>query len=312
MMNDNLLQELELLKRPTNSSPNSGRDSTKFEDHSPFDKLVSSALDNNESDSSSPYHEDDSPRRVGEKRPFQCEYQGCYKTFTKLSRLKRHKIIHNENRERYYCNKDGCAKSYGTKYDLVAHQKKKHGNGTKRYRCNFTSCEISFEDKEELFQHKIQHMRSGKFNICHLVFSLSGTLSKKRAQIVKIIEDNRSSVSPSVTQRVTHLISTAADVAAESTQVKEAKKRGVFIVNENFLFQSIEKGHKLDEEDFSLINHFNFSKIRRLAPNDTNTQNGSPQESRSPSNHEESNFHHCSHHKSSLFALAASSSTIIE
>jgi len=195
---------------------------------------------------------------------------------------------------------------WGTKYDLVAHQKKKHGNGTKRYRCNFTNCEISFEDKEELFQHKIQHMRSGKFNICHLVFSLSGTLSKKRAQIVKIIEDNRSSVSPSVTQKVTHLISTAADVSAESTQVKEAKKRGVFIVNENFLFQSIEKGYKLDEEDFSLINHFNFSKIRR-----TNTQNGLEEFRSQSSNHEESNFHHCSHQKSSLFALAASS-TIIE
>src|SRR4051794_17762662 len=57
------------------------------------------------------------------RRPFRCGVDGCTKSFTKASRLKRHRVTHDANRQRFYCNKDDCNRSYGTKYDLLAHQK---------------------------------------------------------------------------------------------------------------------------------------------------------------------------------------------
>jgi len=196
-----------------------------------------------------------------EKRPYKCTYDGCNKSFAKSSRLKRHSVTHNENRERFYCTKEDCNRSYGTKYDLVAHQKQKHSKDSKPYKCNFGSCEATFESKKMLDRHKLEHMKEGDYEFSHLVFSISGTLSKKRVEFVKLIHEHGAQFVSSVTHKVTHLISTPSDVSAESSQVKEAKKRGVFIVSEDFVFRSIELGRKADEAEFTLSDHIDFTKL---------------------------------------------------
>jgi hypothetical protein len=137
-----------------------------------------------------------------EKRPYKCTYDGCNKSFAKSSRLKRHSVTHNENRERFYCTKEDCNRSYGTKYDLVAHQKQKHSKDSKPYKCNFGSCEATFESKKMLDRHKLEHMKEGDYEFSHLVFSISGTLSKKRVEFVKLIHEHGAQFVSSVTHKV--------------------------------------------------------------------------------------------------------------
>ncbi len=68
-------------------------------------------------------------------------------------------------------------------------------------------------------------------------------------------------VASSVTQKVTHYICTPAEVAAETAQVKEAKKKGIFILSEHFIERSCAEGKKADEAEFSLSDHINFEKV---------------------------------------------------
>lgn len=84
------------------------------------------------------------------------------------------------------------------------------------------------------------------------VFALSGTLTKTRDEISTLIEENGGTVASSVTKKVTHLITTEEDFAAASNKVETAKKNGIFIVNEDWLHDSIKDGSAKDEKKYSL------------------------------------------------------------
>lgn len=61
-------------------------------------------------------------RKQKENRIFKCEIENCDKEFVKQSKLKRHLLTHQKNRQKFICDRDDCKKAYLTKYDLVAHQ----------------------------------------------------------------------------------------------------------------------------------------------------------------------------------------------
>lgn len=233
-----------------------------------FQRLISSPISLlNERETSTSINEsivyEDKRDNKSNKRPHQCTFEGCQKSFAKASRLKRHKITHDEHRERFYCHMDNCNRSYGTKYDLVAHQKQKHNIAIKSYRCTFDNCEENFENRKSLEEHKLLH-KKGCFTFAQLVFSFSGTFSVKRPELISKIIQAGAQVLPSVTHKVTHLVSTQADVAVETQQVKEARKRGVYIVSEEFVHRSIEEGKKQDESQYSLSDHIDFARLNQV------------------------------------------------
>eukprot|EP01119_Soliformovum_irregulare_P002462 TRINITY_DN12707_c0_g1_i1.p1 TRINITY_DN12707_c0_g1~~TRINITY_DN12707_c0_g1_i1.p1 ORF type:complete len:466 (-),score=71.59 TRINITY_DN12707_c0_g1_i1:64-1413(-) len=165
----------------------------------------------------------------GEKRPFACPMEDCGKAFSKLSRLKRHKVTHDDNRVRFYCAHPGCLRSYGTKYDLSAHEKQKHQDAIS------TPSEQASESKPKPKRSKKDFRR--------LVFSLSEELDDRK-DLIKLISQNGAQILPAVDGKVTHLISTARDLLSESPQVKEAKNRKIFIVSEEFISDCLSSGSR--------------------------------------------------------------------
>eukprot|EP00027_Filamoeba_sp_ATCC50430_P013404 CAMPEP_0168567914 /NCGR_PEP_ID=MMETSP0413-20121227/15279_1 /TAXON_ID=136452 /ORGANISM="Filamoeba nolandi, Strain NC-AS-23-1" /LENGTH=65 /DNA_ID=CAMNT_0008600177 /DNA_START=402 /DNA_END=596 /DNA_ORIENTATION=+ len=65
-----------------------------------------------------------------------------------------------------------------------------------------------------------------------------------------MVTDRGGQVQGTVTHKVTHLISTPEDVASDSNQVKLAKKRGIFVVSEQFLLMCLKTGKKVAEKEY--------------------------------------------------------------
>jgi len=67
------------------------------------------------------------------------------------------------------------------------------------------------------------------------VFSIIGTLSKTRAQVESLIKSNGGSVASTLTNKVTHLITTTAEYNSSSMKVVQAQGKGIPIVSEHYL-----------------------------------------------------------------------------
>jgi len=85
-----------------------------------------------------------------------------------------------------------------------------------------------------------------------VVFSLDGELSKTPDELEKLIEAHGGSVTKTITAKVTHLITTDDDFEKPSAKVKSATTKGITILNENFIHDSIAKGEKAEEENYNI------------------------------------------------------------
>lgn len=79
-----------------------------------------------------------------------------------------------------------------------------------------------------------------------LTIAISGTLSKPRPDIEKLITSNGGTFSSSVTKKVTHLI--VADPTATTTKIEKARRDGTKIVSEEWLTCAIE-GEEAEESE---------------------------------------------------------------
>eukprot|EP01100_Stratorugosa_tubuloviscum_P000946 TRINITY_DN120_c0_g2_i1.p1 TRINITY_DN120_c0_g2~~TRINITY_DN120_c0_g2_i1.p1 ORF type:complete len:768 (-),score=314.89 TRINITY_DN120_c0_g2_i1:36-2339(-) len=85
-----------------------------------------------------------------------------------------------------------------------------------------------------------------------IVFVLSGTMSQPRKKIESLIKQNGGQISSSVTNKTTHLLTTASDFALNQAKVQAAKSKGIPIVVEEFLHESAKQNKLLDTTNFDL------------------------------------------------------------
>ena len=85
-----------------------------------------------------------------------------------------------------------------------------------------------------------------------VAFCISGTLSMKRADFVKLISDNGGSVAGSVTKAVQYLITTEEEASNPTTKVTAAQNNSIPLVSEDFIVESVKEGKLLDPNDYSV------------------------------------------------------------
>ncbi len=87
-------------------------------------------------------------------RAFECQYEGCSKTYLRESHLKHHvKSVHTKIRD-YKCTWEGCDKSFMTGTRLKNHLARHEGH--ERFRCRgFGDCNQTFRKKDTLQRHVI-------------------------------------------------------------------------------------------------------------------------------------------------------------
>eukprot|EP01104_Vermistella_antarctica_P017285 TRINITY_DN60_c1_g1_i3.p2 TRINITY_DN60_c1_g1~~TRINITY_DN60_c1_g1_i3.p2 ORF type:complete len:183 (-),score=67.70 TRINITY_DN60_c1_g1_i3:343-837(-) len=83
------------------------------------------------------------------------------------------------------------------------------------------------------------------------VFCLSGTLTEGRAKVTKTINQNGGDVASTVNAKVTHLVTTPAEVAANTKKVITAQTKGTPIVAEGFL-RDLLAGKRANVSKYSL------------------------------------------------------------
>ena len=79
------------------------------------------------------------------------------------------------------------------------------------------------------------------------VVCISGTLSKGRALIEADIKAHGGKVAGSITKQCTHLVTTPAEFAGQTTKVKDALAKDVPLVTEDWLDASVAKGALADD-----------------------------------------------------------------
>jgi len=91
------------------------------------------------------------------KKPkrYACSYPECGRLFADSSNRKKHERTHDVNRERFYCNVQGCTKSYSTKTDLNIHMKAHKGEFP--HKCTYPNCGKVFVRLSELYAHERSH-----------------------------------------------------------------------------------------------------------------------------------------------------------
>jgi len=89
-----------------------------------------------------------------------------------------------------------------------------------------------------------------------IVFTLLGSSFKKtdtQAKLKELIEENSGQVLSSISAKVTHLITTPEDTTnATSQKVIQAVDKNIFILNEDFIHDSITASKKEDENKYKL------------------------------------------------------------
>lgn len=84
-----------------------------------------------------------------------------------------------------------------------------------------------------------------------MTFDVSGKMEGyNRTEFTKLIRDNGGRVAGSVTRAVRYLISTKEDIASNSAKVKIAVKRGVPLISQKFITDSISMGTCLNPNDY--------------------------------------------------------------
>jgi len=79
-----------------------------------------------------------------------------------------------------------------------------------------------------------------------MTFAFSGTFSKKREDLIKIINKNGGACATSITKAVTHVL--VADLEGSSQKITKAKEDGKKIVGESFLSKVQSKQTKKEEK----------------------------------------------------------------
>jgi len=81
----------------------------------------------------------------------------CQGQFKSRMSLKRHMLLHNENRAIFICGVDGCNKSFSTVGNRRGHIKTAHDGIVVKYPCDKEGCDRSFWHKHLLRKHLLLH-----------------------------------------------------------------------------------------------------------------------------------------------------------
>jgi len=112
-------------------------------------------------------------KKLHDEPSFECTYEGCNKIFANISRMKKHRVIHQDEKE-YICPK--CGKPFAYKHRLKEHLERHEG--IKRHHCD--QCEKSFYDKDHLKRHIRTHTGEKPYacDICGKTYAQSNDLKK--------------------------------------------------------------------------------------------------------------------------------------
>lgn len=112
-----------------------------------------------------------------------------------------------------------------------------------------------------------KNKRDGVFH--GLYFTLSGTLTLKRADFEKLIESYGGNILASVSRRVSYMVTSPEDAAILTAKVRRAQELQVTVVSEQFIHDSISAQHLPDPEPYKLnlaaVGHSS-SKMRGRPP----------------------------------------------
>lgn len=100
--------------------------------------------------------EEDGPRSVGVKssKRYDCNYQGCERSYTSESGLRTHIMTH-KGEFPYKCQYQNCDKAFLTSYRLKVHVRVH--TGEKPYQCETKGCKKRFNNRYRLNAHKRIH-----------------------------------------------------------------------------------------------------------------------------------------------------------
>jgi hypothetical protein len=91
---------------------------------------------------------------------------------------------------------------------------------------------------------------AGKNYLSGAVFCMSGTMSTSRAKLQAEIKAGGGAVASSMTKKVTHLLTTVAEVLGETSKVVSAEAMGVPLCEEGFISACEQAGKLVDHADF--------------------------------------------------------------
>lgn len=133
--------------------------------------------------STTPLTASQTPRtpRPSELKVHHCQYEGCTKSFNRLSRLAEHERSHTGERK-FKCQEDGCDKDFLRESHLKHHVKSAHTN-IRDYVCNWDGCDKKFATGTRLRRHLAAHEGREKYRCrgyegCNETFRKHVTLTR--------------------------------------------------------------------------------------------------------------------------------------